>query len=424
MQNKRNNSESDNLIDRTKTETKVSHNPNNKVTMVASTKVKSKKVTTLFILFLLLVTTKNTVAWAEEISYLKLTAFFIKDKNYERAKSALEKAESDLESYSLTEYNLLKGLLNLRTKKLDEVETYLLLASKGKTEKPLAQLYLSEFFNQKGDYKRAIREVINLDLESLGLPDAYILKAQIFWNEKNFDKALSILDEGENKFPKSWKWTQYKINYLLEKNLYQAAWEQTNRHLLKVRFLPEESSKWAKLFFEKGQLEISRKIFEVALLFHPDNEELLAAYGQVKIQKGEYFSASYLFQKLAYLDNQFLDPTIQLMRKTGRLITAENLHLGSLKVEEKIKTKLALLLENEDYGRISAMKSEIDSLRLNEDDEINYALAYSQFVFGDYEDSEKRLTTLKQNQFIKKGSQLLSLITKCKAQPGECDVAF
>ena len=132
---------------------------------------------------------------AQEISYLDLAGFFIKDKNYNRAQVALGKAYKDLESYSKTRYYLLKGLYHLRVKEFQKSYSYLKKATDGSEEQYLAALYLSEWHFIKKQYQEALEWNLKIPQNELKIAEAFILRAKIFWANLELDRAFKVLDE-------------------------------------------------------------------------------------------------------------------------------------------------------------------------------------------------------------------------------------
>lgn len=378
----------------------------------------------IFYIFIFLCQFLASISWAQEISYLDLASFFIKDKNYSRAKLALEKAEADIESYSKTRFELLLGLYYLRENEMSLAQTHLYKALDGENEAPLAALYLSEWFLKEKSFKQAKEWNLKVQLDKLAVPEAFVLRAQILWECNELDEAFTALNQGEKLFPKSWRWAQIKIKFLLAKGLFQAAWDLTKKHLEKTEYMPNEAIKWSYLFNDYKQEEVSTKILEISLLFHPLDEGLLKAIGHQKLLQKKLLTAAYFFQTLSYLNADFVDPTIGLLRNIDRSLQAENLHYNSLKMEEKFKNKLALLLDNEDYERVVSLDQDIAALNLKKNDEVTYALAYSQFMVGDWKNSKLKLQTLKNKKFIKKATKLLSMISRCRQNPGECYVGL
>ena len=81
--------------------------------------------------------------------------------------------------------------------------------------------------------------------------------------------------------------------------------------------------------------------------------------------------------------------------------------------KEKLKQRLAIFLEGRQYEKIVAMKNNLLRVQLMDDESIRYALAYSHYKTGDFEESEKVLQTLTDASLFRKSAELRRSMASC-----------
>ena len=87
---------------------------------------------------------------------------------------------------------------------------------------------------------------------------------------------------------------------------------------------------------------------------------------------------------------------------------------------EKLKQKIAIYLNAEEYRKIIGLKKALKRYKMLDDDNLRYALAYSYYMAGDYTNSEKHLKYISDNELFSKATVIRKNIEKCTNNSLEC----
>jgi tetratricopeptide (TPR) repeat protein len=154
--------------------------------------------------------------------------------------------------------------------------------------------------------------------------------------------------------------------------------------------------------------------FEAALLKFPENREALLECAHAYLDLDKKHVAAHLFERASVYDPQLAVETAEVHRRAKQYLRALywNSQIGDQ--QEKIKQRLAILVELEEYGKVAAMKDSIYRVQLVEDDHVAYAMAYSHFKLGDYENAEAYLKSVDGPEVFDKATRLRKAMTDCQ----------
>ncbi|MGB3961886.1 MAG: hypothetical protein WBK95_06590, partial [Sulfurimonas sp.] len=93
-----------------------------------------------------------------------------------------------------------------------------------------------------------------------------------------------------------------------------------------------------------------------------------------------------------------------------------------LETKEKLKQRIAIYLEFEDYERVIASQKALYRSGLIEDENIRYALAYAYYKAGDFDSSEKELKQLSKADLFQKATEIRKNMQKCIDNHWECEL--
>src|SRR5690606_36566268 len=110
----------------------------------------------------------------------------------------------------------------------------------------------------------------------------------------------------------------------------------------------------------------------------------------------------------------------ELYRRAGRLRRALMLNGQITDQATKFKQRLALMLEMRRYEQAAAMSPDLKRVGLFEDQDIIYALAYAQFMVGDFEQAEAGLQRLTRSDLFRKASELRRAMQGCIEESWKC----
>ncbi|MCJ8277338.1 MAG: hypothetical protein MJK18_10895, partial [Bdellovibrionales bacterium] len=110
----------------------------------------------------------------------------------------------------------------------------------------------------------------------------------------------------------------------------------------------------------------------------------------------------------------------ELLRQVGKSYRSRYLNFQTLDPKKRLKQKLSLYLEEDNYHSLKLMIPQLRQHQLLEDEELRYAVAYSLFRTGDFKKSESYLRMIERDDLFEKSLKLRDEISKCKSETWAC----
>jgi lipopolysaccharide biosynthesis regulator YciM len=169
-----------------------------------------------------------------------------------------------------------------------------------------------------------------------------------------------------------------------------------------------------------GQLDQAAALLEQALLRFPSSPEVGKVLAHVYIDRGELSAAADLLYGTALLEPDLMSEAAELYRRSGQVYRALAIN-GSLSDQpEKLRQRLALLIEMQSFEQAAAMDDAMYRLGLLSDQDLAYAMAYAQFKAGAFKRSEELLTTLTRPELVRKAVELRRAMQDCGQVSWKC----
>ncbi|MEA3418324.1 MAG: hypothetical protein U9Q90_02905 [Campylobacterota bacterium] len=292
---------------------------------------------------------------------------------------------------------------------------------KVRTEK-LAQLYinLSQEYYKIQDYRNTVRY---LDLAGpKGRENAghYMLRSDCYWKLKEYDRSINFLTEGARRFPDDQTLLKQKFYYFAELKLYQQAVESAYLYMKRGKPNAGEHIALSQMLLSGGQREEALKVLEEAKLSFPDNAKINMLLGHIYMQKGMPFTTAGLFEVGSYYDAKYSKEAAELYRRVGNLPHAIYLNSQVNDKVEKLKQKIAIYVDRQEYEKIIGLKDALKRYNMLSDDNLRYALAYAYYMAKDYDAAEENLKKITDNELFSKATIIRKNIEKCKENSLEC----
>ena len=153
---------------------------------------------------------------------------------------------------------------------------------------------------------------------------------------------------------------------------------------------------------------------------YPGNDLVIIELAHVYLEKEQIVTAAALFEEASRFKNKYSQEASELFRRAKQLYHALYLNSKITDQKEKLKQRLAIFLEFGDFEMAAAMEKALSRVGLLENEDMRYALAYSQFEVGDLDGAEKNLQYLTRPDLFKKASELRKSMQECMADQFQC----
>jgi tetratricopeptide (TPR) repeat protein len=375
-----------------------------------------------------LIMSVSTTAKTQEVDHLGLAALLISDGNLNRAESLL----SDLENpnkvaeevkLDYAQYHLLKGLLAFKMGDYESAEVqYELSIEQGQNDK-LIHIYLAQTHYALNEFQLSLIDIENSKEVGQAMASVFSLKAQCNWKLAEYDSAWAALDEGAKQFPSETRFDRQKIYYLIEKGLYQTAIDLAKSYLAgneQKSGMVKEYIALGRALRESGQMSLATEVLEKAKLMYPKSVPVATELAHVYLKKEQILTASDIFAQAFILEPKLAADTAELYRQAGRLYRALNINSEISDQKSKMKQRLAILVELNDFESVAAMGSALERLGLYANQDILYAHAYSLYRTGDFMQARVQLSGLTRSDLFRKATELRSAMEKCEGATWRC----
>ena len=208
--------------------------------------------------------------------------------------------------------------------------------------------------------------------------------------------------------------------YLVDLGLFKQAVEEGREYLARSAGKLEDHIALGNALRASGELNEAALFLEQAILVFPDSPEVKKVLAHVYIQRDELSAAADLLYQAALLDPSLLGEAAELYRRSGQTFRAMNLNSQLTNQEEKLRQRLALYLEMGSYEQAAAMEIPLRRVGLLAEEDLRYAIAYSNFKTGDFAAAEQHLAALNRPDLFRKAAELRRAIQDCAEDRWKC----
>jgi len=356
----------------------------------------------------------------DEVDYLALAALMLRDGNTDRAVVALDQVDLNAEDVDLVRYYTLRGMTHLRQEELEAARDAFLMAIDSGEAESVVFVYLAQVNYKLEDYRATI-DALNRAEEALArVPSAYHMKAQSYWLLDDPVMALATLEQAAQIFPDDPNFIRRKVFYLVDLGLYKQAVEEGRAYLDQSEGRLEDYVALGNALRASGELDEAAVFLEEAQLYFPNSVDVKKVLAHVYIERGEQSAAADLLYKAALLDPELLGEAAELYRRAGQTNFAFMINSRLSDQPEKLRQRLALYLELQNYEQAAAMEIPLRRVGLLEDEDLRYAIAYAQFKTGEFDEAEKNLSALNRPDLFRKAAELRRAIQDCVEDSWKC----
>ncbi|MBL4661812.1 MAG: hypothetical protein JKY19_15745 [Alcanivoracaceae bacterium] len=358
----------------------------------------------------------------QEVNYLELASLMLKDGHLDRAKIALSQIdpENQEQELDLQRYYIISALLSIRTNNnIDAINWIKQAKEQGKVD-AVIDIYLAQAAYATENYQLAIDALDSAGAAVAKIPSIYHMRAQSHWYLKNHQMAIAILDQASEIFSLDKSFPRRKIFYYLELGYNKQA-ALLGKHYLE-KFTGERSDYVAigNALRASGDKISALQFLEIARLKFPTDENIAKSLAAIYIHAENYFSAAKIIHDAAYINPKLIKDAAELYRRAGSQYMALSLNGMIQDQTEKLKQRMALMLQLENFEQAAAMENNIKRVHLDSDENMKYALAYSLFKIGHYAKAENYLAQITDAEIFKKALKLRKIMADCAPDAWRC----
>ena len=291
-----------------------------------------------------------------------------------------------------------------------------------KREEKLSELYMyltQEYYKLK-DYKNTVKALESAGEKGKSRAGLFTLRAECYYKEKEYSEAIQALNEGIKRFPQDSKLLKQKFYYFADLKLYQAAIESAKVYMNKVGASSKEYITLAQMLISANEIESAIKLLEESKLRFPSDAKIGILLGHMYLKKDMKHTTAHLFEESSYYDKNYLKDAVEMNRRAGANLHALYLNAQNIDKVEKLKQKIAIYLNAEEYRKIIGLSKALKRYKMLDDDNLRYALAYSYYMAGDYTSAEEQLKFISDSELFSKATVIRKNIEKCTNNSLEC----
>jgi tetratricopeptide (TPR) repeat protein len=357
---------------------------------------------------------------AEDVDYLALAALMLRDGNIDRAIVALDQVDAGAEGVDLVRYYTLRGMAHMRRNEFEPARDALNQAVAAGEASAIVHVYLAQVNFELKDYAATIESLDRAGAAVARVPSVYHMRAQCYWLLDDPVMALATLDQAAVVFPEDSTFVRRKVFYLVDLGLFKEAVVEGRQYLEGSAGRLEDYVALGNALRSSGELEEAAHFLERAQLLYPESTDIKKVLAHVYIQREEMTAAADILYQASLLDPTLLGEAAELYRRSGQTYRALTLNSQILDQAEKLRQRLALYLELQNFEQAAAMETPLRRVGLLEDEDLRYAIAYALFKTGEFQQAELHLAALNRPDLFRKAAELRRAIQDCVQDSWKC----
>lgn len=346
----------------------------------------------------------------EEVDHVSLAALMIKDGYFDRAEAILDQVDESDTNLDRARYHTLWGLVFLSKQQNDLAQQSFNRAIEHGQEDPIIFLYLAQSFFGLKEYQKTIDALEKAGNEIVDMPATYTMKAQCYWYLDQKTGTFNTLDAAISRFNHNADFQRQKVFYLIDLGLYQEAVSQGFDYLNSDSVTEKDYIAIGDALRKTKQLQKSLVVLETAHLKYRNEPSIIIALGHSYLENNQPLTAAKLFERAAQIDKKYISEAAELYRRARNYYRA--LYLNSLVEDQqiKIRQRLGILLEMESFEEAALLDARLSRLGLLEDEDVRYAMAYSFFKIGKFEEARKHIKKITRPDLFRAATELMKVM--------------
>lgn len=351
---------------------------------------------------------------------LALAALMIKDRHYLRAQGILENADTSNKNFDFKRFHTLSGITALKIDQYQKSIDHLQEAQSLGVKDSILNVYMAQAFYQLQKFPQVIKYVDKAPDMKEEYPNFLFMKYDAYQQMNQPLNAWDTLKEGRRLHPHNQKFIKQQIFSLIQLGFYQSAAELGLTYTQKYQLDAQDYIAIGQALSQTQSAKSAGPFLESATLKYPDNNQAKKALANYYSTQKQYYTAASIMESVAIQEPELLTEAAELNKLAGQFYRALFLNSRATDQQKKLKQRLGLFLMFEEYEKASLMERDLIRNHLLEDDAVRYALAYSHFQTGRFDQAEKQLNKIKNARLLNKANQVRSAIAECQADNWKC----
>lgn len=396
-----------------------------------------------------------------EIDHMALATLMVYDGKYDIAREELNLIDSSSATYDAAKFQTVLGVIDSKQEKyLDAVKSFnkAIDATKKKTFKAPASevkekylfslgssqekeeksetafdpqkvkteklnqlyIYLSQAYYKSKDYKNTVIALDKAGEKGKDRASLYTLRAECYWKIKEYKSSIDSLETGFELFPKEYSLLKQKFYYFAQLHLYQSAIKTAKEY---IRVSGNDSAEYialAQLLLNANQMQEAIKVLEEAKIRFPKEAKISVILAHAYASKDMKFAAADIYENASIYDKEYITDAVEMHRRSGNLPHAIYLNSQMKNKTEKLKHKIAIYIDRAEFEKVIGLRNGLKRYNLLADDNVRYALAYSYYMAKDYDNAERHLKKISDNELFSKATLIRKNIEQCRYNAMEC----
>ncbi len=371
------------------------------------------------------------VCVAEDVDYLELAAVMVRDGRYERAANTL--AQVDLESAELdrARFHFLRGLarlnLSLFSQAAEDFEAAISeQSSRAEADEKVTLdrrwfVYLAQAHFYSNQYQAALTAFAEAGEAADAIKTTYALRGEAFRKLERYEEAWDIFTAGIERYPDYQEVKRRRVFLAIDRKLYQAAAALGRDYLTSADATANDYLAVGGALYQAGSRSEALEFFEQANLRFPGSELVAHELGKLYAVMGMYRTAALLVERASLRGSDDLTlEAAELYRRAGEPFRALALNARVADSAKRLRQRLGILLEMGRYELVALMDRDLRRVKLLEDENLRYALAYAYFKTSNYERSDQLLSGLRDSSVFRQATELRKAMADCRNERWRC----
>lgn len=356
----------------------------------------------------------------EELDRLALAALLLRDGHPDRADAVLAEIDLDDPELDRARFHLLRGVVRLESKLPREAADDFQASINAGNQEPAVRLQLAQAWLQ-ADAPQAAVDALLADWPLVAArPATWSLRAEAHRKLEQWDLAAWTLSEGAALFPEVLELERQYVLLLVELGLYQEAAVAGQAWLERAGDQVDSWLVLAQAFLRSGRTPEALVVLEEARLRFPNELSVTRQLAGTWLEAGKPLAAGNLLRVAAEADPTLFATAAECFRRAGHLPTALQLNSYVIDAEEQARQRLGLLIEAQDFERAASLGPRLSRLRLLDDANVRYGLAYAAFQTGDHAEAEELLAGVSDPSVFQLATRLREAIAACREDDLGC----
>lgn len=285
-------------------------------------------------------------------------------------------------------------------------------------ERQSFSLYLSLAYFQHGDCGNAIRTNEEAGEKRFENPRSFVLLSACAKEVREMGAALAWLQLAQERFPQEGYFAEQEILLFLEQGLFQEAVLVAGTYLEDA---PEDRALYTlAAFLDHDAARHIITLGERLSLRFVGSSDVAAFLAGVYERAQRPLSAAQVYARADGTSAAHAIEAAKQYRKAGHYTSAKYFLAKSDDPKQRLRLRLSILLDEKRYEEVTQLRHQLSRSGLLDEDEVRYALAYSQYETRQLDAAEQTVQTIRDPELFRQAAELSRAVATCRAQQWEC----